>query len=134
MSTNYIWVIILIIGIIIGIIALFLINRRLNDPEATISGSLWLFLFLAVLLILISFAVYLYYSDKVTTKNIYFQPNWESKLVHNHPSNHQHVSPVVTHDHLQEHHHEHTPSTNVTIVNERREIPTRFVHIEGDYD
>ena len=59
------WIILLVVGIIIIIIALVLIEKRIasDNTGKPIPTFYWILLFIGVILIITSFAFYIYYSD-----------------------------------------------------------------------
>ena len=97
---NILWIGLLIIGIIIALIKLAIINNRLNDPDGTVSTSLWLFLFLGIIFMIASFGMYIFYSERKTvyyqTGHLQPQPSIHYQSVAETPLTYHHTNIVQT--------------------------------------
>ena len=58
---SWIWIVVFLIGLIIFLIVLILIEERLVENR-TINGGIWFFFFLSLILLILSFSIYLYYN------------------------------------------------------------------------
>lgn len=75
--SDYAWLIVFVIGIIIFIFSLITIEYRLNNKEK-ISAWLWIILFISIFTIVIAFGIYLYYIPVSSYNLITSQRNWDN--------------------------------------------------------